>query len=159
LSDLATLRFEALEVGHIPHLLKIEAQVNTAPWSERAFMNELVNSNAVFRVAFLNGQVVGYGGVWLLVDEAHITTVAVDPSHHRKGIGWKLVAELLYAAKEAGMDCSTLEVRAGNEAALRLYERFGFVREAVRKRYYPDNQEDAVVMWLYDLPEWEVPAR
>jgi ribosomal-protein-alanine N-acetyltransferase len=70
-----------------------------------------------------------------------------------------VVQELLQVAKAAGMDCSTLEVRAGNLGAIRLYERLGFKSEAVRKRYYPDNQEDAVVMWLYDLPQWEAPRR
>jgi ribosomal-protein-alanine N-acetyltransferase len=152
-----TLRFESLEERFIPRLLEIESQVNSAPWSERAFRNELENVNSVFTIALVEGRVVGYGSVWLLIDEAHITTVAVDPSRQRHGIGTRMVRDLLNQSKSKGMECSTLEVRAGNQNAIRLYERFGFRREAVRKRYYPDNQEDAVVMWLYDLQAWESP--
>ena len=154
---LTTLRFEPIREDRIPLILEIERQVNTAAWSERSFRNELDHKHGIFLTAIEKGDVVGYGGVWLVVDEAHITTIAVEPAHQRLGIGQRLVIELLNAAREKGMTCATLEVRAGNEAAIQLYKKLGFEIAATRKGYYPDNKEDAVVMWLYDLSAWEPP--
>lgn len=157
-SDLRTLRFEPLREDHIPAVLAIEKATNTAPWSERSFRNELDHPHGVFLVAILDGEIVGYGGVWLIIDEAHITTVSVADSHRRKGIGWELMIRLLGAAKKAGMLCSTLEVRAGNVAAITLYEKLGYAVTATRRGYYPDNQEDAKVMWLENLQTMEFPS-
>jgi [ribosomal protein S18]-alanine N-acetyltransferase len=154
---LTTLRFEPLREDHILAILAIEKTANTAPWSDKSFRNELDNPHGVFRVAIVDGEVVGYGGVWLVVDEAHVTTIAVAESHRRLGIGRRLMVELLKLSRERDMVCSTLEVRAGNEAAIHLYERLGYERTAIRKAYYPDNREDAVVMWLYELDRWEPP--
>lgn len=150
-----SLRFEPLEANHIPAILEIEARVNTAPWSEKSFRNELTHPHGVFIVAILDGSLIGYGGFWMVVDEAHITTVAVSPDHQGKGVGRRLMIELLKRAKARAMTCSTLEVRAGNQPAISLYERLGYVSTARRKAYYPDNQEDAVVMWLHNLEAWE----
>jgi ribosomal-protein-alanine N-acetyltransferase len=154
---LSTLRFVPLEQSQVPEILEIEREANSAPWSERSFLNECTNPNAVFLVALLDGVLVAYGGVWLLVDEAHVTTVAVRDSARRQGIARRLVVELLKASKEHGMTCATLEVRAGNEAARGLYESLGFQIAARRKGYYPDNTEDALVMWLHHLDRWEPP--
>jgi ribosomal-protein-alanine N-acetyltransferase len=154
---LATLRFELLGENRIPGILEIERQVNDAPWSERSFRNELDHKQGIFLVAILNGDVVGYGGIWLIIDEVHITTLAVDPAHQRKGIGKKMLIELLKRAQAAGMVCSTLEVRAGNASAISLYEQLGFAATARRKSYYPDNKEDAIVMWLFNLADWSAP--
>ncbi len=151
---LATLRFEPIRDDRLPGVLEIERQVNSAPWSERSFRNELDHKDGIFLVAILGGQVVGYGGIWLIVDEAHITTLAVDPAHQRKGIGKQMLTELMKRAKAAGMVCCTLEVRAGNASAIALYEHMGFVTSATRKSYYPDNKEDALVMWLFNLNDW-----
>ena len=154
-----TLRFEPLQESHIPAILEIEKVCNTAPWSERSFRNELNHSHGIFLVGILQGNVVAYGGVWLVVDEAHVTTIAVAPDQRRQGIGERLMVELLEKAKTAGMVCSTLEVRAGNDPAIKMYEKFGYAVTAARKGYYPDNKEDAVVMWLYNLDTWEPPSR
>ncbi len=132
----------------------IEAEANSAPWSEQSFRNELTHSGGVFLVALLAGEVVGYGGMWLVIDEAHITTVAVATEHRRKGIARAIMVELLARAKRENVECSSLEVRAGNIAAIALYKALGYGEIAVRKGYYPDNREDAVVMWLYDLQQW-----
>jgi ribosomal-protein-alanine N-acetyltransferase len=140
-------------------VLRIEQEVNSAPWSERSFRNELDHPHGIFRVALLQGQPVGYGGVWLLVDEAHITTVAIDETVRRNGIGRQLVVNLLLEAKEAGMLCATLEVRASNAPAVELYEKLGFQVSTRRKHYYPDNKEDALVMWLVGLDSWQPPSR
>ncbi len=152
-----TLRFEPLHESHLPEILEIEIRVNAAPWSERSFRNELGHHDAIFRVARLQDAVVGYAGLWKIVDEAHITTVAVHPDHQRHGFGRRLVVEILELAKDDGMICATLEVRAGNEPAIRLYESLGFRTAAVRKGYYPDNREDALVMWLHNMDRWSAP--
>lgn len=145
------LRFEKLAENHLPDVLRIEAEVNTAPWSERAFRNELTNPESCFLVAIADGQIAGYGGYWRCIDEAHVTNVAIDPSKQRQGIGRRLMLELIARAKDEGMTCSTLEVRASNDAAIKLYENLGYDVVSRRKRYYPDNQEDALVMWCHDL--------
>jgi ribosomal-protein-alanine N-acetyltransferase len=155
---LKTLRFETLNEGHIAPILAIESRANSAPWSERSFRNELDHPHGIFFVALLEGEVVGYGGAWLVVDEAHITTVAVAEDHRRKGIGKALMLRILEKAKGEGMVCSSLEVRAGNEAAITMYEALGYETITRRKGYYPDNREDALVMWLYRLDEWEPPS-
>ncbi len=151
---LKTVRFEPLAAQHVDSILKIEQEANPAPWSDRSFLNELTNPQSVFLVAFGDGKVVGYGGYWRCIDEAHITTVAVAESARRQGIGKRLMHTLLNRAIDEGMICSTLEVRAGNEAAVMMYENMGYKVTARRRRYYPDNQEDALVMWLYDLASW-----
>ena len=152
-----TLRFEPIQVGHIPAILEIEKVSNSAPWSEKSFHNEIDHKYGIFLVGLLQGEVIAYGGVWLVVDEAHVTTIAVAPEHRKQGVGKRLMIELLAKSKAAGMVCSTLEVRASNEPAIKMYENFGYNIAATRKGYYPDNKEDAVVMWLYDLDKWEPP--
>lgn len=147
----AAIRLEPLKPEHLPEILEIEKVSNTAPWSERSFLGELTNPQSVFLVAVAEGKVAGYAGLWIVVDEGHITTVAVHPDHRRSGIGKRLTVEVLERAKARGIVCATLEVRASNEAAIRLYEQLGFVRAARRKGYYPDNREDAIVMWKYDV--------
>lgn len=151
------VRFEELNEGHISKILEIEGRTNGAPWSERAFRNELSHTDRIFLVALKGLEVVGYGGVWLVIDEAHVTTLAVDAAQRRQRIGERLMIELLDRSQAAGMVCSTLEVRAGNEAAIKLYEKLGYRETAKRKGYYPDNREDAIVMWLYDLDRWQAP--
>jgi len=147
-----SIRLVPLAKEHLSDIVRIEKVSNSSPWSEQSFRSELTNPQSVFLVALVNGEVVGFGGLWLVVDEAHITTVAVDPERRHQGIGRKLMLELLELAGARGMTCSTLEVRAGNEAALKLYESLGYVRASCRRMYYPDNDEDAVVMWLHCIP-------
>lgn len=160
-----SLRIETLKAEHVPAILEIEKLANSAPWSERSFRGEIDNPQSVFIVAIDSSsesqshrtpqgersRIVGYAGLWVVVDEGHITTVAVAPEHRRQGIARRLIEELLKRGKERGVACATLEVRASNEAAIRLYEGFGFVRSAKRKGYYPDNKEDAVIMWKHEV--------
>lgn len=135
----------------IQAVLQIESRSNPAPWSEVSFRSELKNPQARYLVAKSGNQVVGYCGSWDVIDELHVTNIAVDPTYRRKGLGKMLMLEMLKAAKDRGMRCSTLEVRAGNEPAIKLYKQLGYEPCAVRKGYYPVNSEDAIVMWLYDL--------
>jgi ribosomal-protein-alanine N-acetyltransferase len=145
------VRLLPLDASHIPAILEIEGKSNSAPWSERSFRGELDNPQSIFLVALADNKVVGYAGLWIVVDEGHITTVAVSPEHRRNGIGRKLTEEVLSRGIEQGIVCATLEVRASNEAAIKLYEELGFIQAARRKGYYPDNKEDAIVMWKYSL--------
>lgn len=145
------IRFENLSRSAIPAILEIERQVHSAPWSERSFENELNHAHGVFVVAVTGQEIVGYGASWIMVDEAHITTIAVRPSDQKKGIGRKIMHEILRQSAERGATCSTLEVRVSNAPAISLYESLGYVRVGIRKNYYPDNKEDAVIMWLYEL--------
>ncbi|RYG87758.1 ribosomal-protein-alanine N-acetyltransferase [bacterium] len=146
-----TRRFERLAEHHIEAVVAIEKVSNGSPWSDRGFRNEIDNPHAIFLVALEAGEVVGYGGVWLVIDEAHIVNVAVRADRRRQGIAREIVRRLLDDSKAAGMKTASLEVRAGNEGAIRLYEEFGFVTTNTRKRYYPDNREDAFVMWRFAL--------
>lgn len=152
-TDLKTLRFEPLSAGRIQEVMGIEQVSNSVPWSEKSFKAELENPESLFFLSILQSKVVGYVGVWLCIDEAHITTVAVAPELRRNGIGKRLVQHALGEAVKRGAKCSTLEVRASNESAIQLYEKLGFSSVARRKSYYPDNREDAVVMWRYDLAD------
>lgn len=149
---LKTLRFESLKESHIEKILEIERASHTAPWSEASFRAELTHPQSIFVVLIGDGEVVGYGGAWILIDEIHITNVAVNPDLRGQGLGRKIVLELLARGAEKEAVCATLEVRAGNEPALGLYRSMGFVDAGLRKKYYPDNKEDAVVMWLHELP-------
>lgn len=153
------LTFEKFCEKHLPAILDIEKTTNSSPWSEESFRNEFRNAQSIFYVASLGTEMIGFGGIWKVIDEAHVTTVAVKEEHRRKGYGWEIMVRLLEEAKEQGMTCSTLEVRAGNEGAIKMYEKLGYVGVSKRKRYYPDNKEDALVMWLFSLDKWEAPSR
>lgn len=152
-------RIEPFSEAHLAEVVAIEKDSNTAAWSERSFAHEITNPNSIFRVALQQGKVVGYAGLWLVIDEAHITTVCVREDCRHQGIGWALVSHLLEEAKSAGMLCATLEVRKSNAPAIALYRRIGFESTCIRKRYYPDNHEDAMVMWLTNLAAWQEPSR
>jgi ribosomal-protein-alanine N-acetyltransferase len=153
-----SLRIAPLEERHLARVVAIELDSQSCPWSEQSFRNEITHQNGVFIVGFAGQELVGFAGQWIVVDEAHIITVAIDQAHRRQGFGQKLIADLLLRAKDLGATCATLEVRAGNEPAIKMYEKFGFTSTGKRKNYYPDNKEDAVIMWLYQLQEWEPPT-
>jgi ribosomal-protein-alanine N-acetyltransferase len=108
-------------------------------------------NNRAYLVARTGKDVVGYGGMICYGDEAHITTIAVDPEHHRRKIGTRLMYELLQAALEQGARAVSLEVRMSNWGAQRMYGRFGFRPVGVRKGYYQETGEDALVMWADDV--------
>jgi ribosomal-protein-alanine N-acetyltransferase len=130
------------------------------PWPPNAFRTELTqNRNARYIVARLEGKIVGYAGLWLMVDEAHITTFAVLPDHRRRRIGQRLLQRLFEIADEVGAEWLTLEVRVSNLAAQKLYEKFGFRRAGIRRHYYSDNNEDALIMWTDRLREASVRER
>jgi len=102
-------------------------------------------------VAEVDNKIVGYGGFWVVVDEGHITNIAVHPEYRSKGIGSKIMEGLIELAKKNGIISMTLEVRESNIVAQHLYAKFGFRPLGRRKGYYQDNNEDAIIMWKYDL--------
>ncbi|MBX3030060.1 MAG: ribosomal protein S18-alanine N-acetyltransferase [Chloroflexi bacterium] len=142
-----TLDIRAMAVEDIPEVQVIEKASFPVPWPAYAFRQELeTNRMARYLVARLDGRIVAYGGVWMLIDEAHVTSFAVDPAVRRMGVGGRLMLALMHLALDTGARVATLEVRLSNEAARLLYGRFGFRPVGVRPRYYSDNGEDALIM-------------
>jgi ribosomal-protein-alanine N-acetyltransferase len=142
---------------HLRGIMNIERQVYPRPWSPSLFVSEMTSGRSrAYLVAMDNRAVVGYGGLVSYGDEAHITTIAVDPDHQRRKIGTRLLYELILRAMELGAQAVSLEVRVTNWGAQRMYARFGFRPVGVRKNYYQETNEDAVVMWTEDIrtPEY-----
>lgn len=117
------------------------------PWSKESIKKELKNNLARYLVAQLDDKIVGYVGVWFVVDEGHITNVAVHSDYRGKKIGDKLVKEMVELCKENNIVAMTLEVRSSNTVAQNLYRKYGFKMGGIRKEYYSDNKEDAIIMW------------
>ena len=141
------LRISPMALDDIPRVHEIERASFPVPWPSYAFRQELeTNRMAHYLVARVEGDIVAYGGIWLMVDEAHVTSFAVDPEHRRSGIGGRLMLELMELSIHLGAHVATLEVRLSNEPARLLYGRFGFRPVGVRPRYYSDNGEDALIM-------------
>lgn len=133
--------------------MEIEKASQSLPWSENSFRHEINHDDGIFVVAHSGSDILGYGAAWVTVDEIHITTIAVRPENRKAGVAKKIISEILAQGVEKGGTCATLEVRPSNSAAIALYEGFGFASVGNRKNYYPDNKEDAMIMWLYDLDE------
>ncbi len=145
---------------HLRSVLRIEALVYPRPWSLRLFMSELaLRSTRAYTVATMDGAVVGYSGLMVTGEDAHVTTLAVDPEWHRRGIGSMLLVQMAWTAVERGARHLTLEVRVGNEPAQFLYRKFGFAPAGVRKNYYVETNEDALVMWANDIDSDEYARR
>ena len=141
-----------MRIADVPAVLEIERLSFSAPWPAFAFEQELTaNRLAHYRVVRLGDRVVAFGGIWLMVDEAHITTFGVHPDHRRRGVGRRLLLDLAEAAIQLGSARMTLEVRASNEPAQALYRSFGFAVTGRRVAYYSDDGEDALVMTTPDL--------
>ena len=138
-----------MTIDDLDAVMEIEHESFTIPWSREAFINEIQQNHLSTYIVMEDDQrVVGYCGVWLVVDEAHITNVAVLPSYRGLGLGEGLMRKIMDIAKEVGARVMTLEVRVSNQAAQHLYRKLGFQDGGIRKRYYSDNQEDALVMWV-----------
>lgn len=137
---------------HLRAVLEIEQELSTQPWTTGVFLSELAQRETrVYLVARVRGKVVGFLGLMRAVDDAHVTNVGVAPAWQRRGIATRLLAAGARAALARGCENLTLEVRVSNTAAQGLYRRFGFVPAGVRRKYYPDNREDALIMWAEDI--------
>lgn len=144
-----------MTLADVPAVAAIDRLSFALPWSESSFRKELEeNDQAHFFVAEEQGRVAGLAGYWFIVDECHISTVAVHPEWRRRGLGEQLVAAVLDHARSLGAVMATLEVRVSNGTAIRLYEKFGFKVNRRRRGYYRDNNEDALEM-LAQLNETE----
>ena len=139
---------------HLRSVLRIEALVYPRPWSLSLFMSELaLRSTRAYWVARVDGAVVGYCGLMVTGEDGHVTTLAVDPAMHRRGIGTRLLLALTGEAIRRGVTGLTLEVRMGNKPAQELYRKFGFRPAGVRRNYYVETNEDALVMWADDVDD------
>jgi ribosomal-protein-alanine N-acetyltransferase len=141
----------------VAECLRIERATYPTPWTEAIFGDELAASGRIYLVAETEGRIAGYAGLLLVIPEAHVTTVTVDPAFRGRGFGTRLMVRLVDEALAAGANSLTLEVRLSNVAAQALYHRFGMAPVGVRKRYYQD--EDALVMWVHDINEPAYRAR
>lgn len=136
----------------------LETRTYSTPWSTQVFADELAADGRVYLKAMdADGRLVGYAGMMLVGEEAHITTVVVDESHRGGRVGTRLMLELVAKAVVAGAHSLTLEVRVSNDSAQALYRRFGMAPVGVRKRYYVD--EDALIMWVHDIDSDAYQAR
>ncbi len=144
----AELNIRAMELADIDAVLAVEEASFVTPWSRPAFAAEIEDNDlACYLVVEAGGKVVGYAGMWVILDEAHVTNVALLPVFRGRGLGTRLMDALCMIAKALGAVRMTLEVRPSNHAAQRLYGKLGFEARGVRPGYYTDTKEDAVIMW------------
>ncbi len=148
------MEYRLMKLDDIAAIVEIEQEVFTAPWTAEAFRNELTNNMfAKYMVLEMDGDVAGYGGMWLIIDEAHVTNIALRSQYQGQGYGKALLRELMKTASYLGARRMTLEVRVSNERAQSLYRKMGFVPSGVRPNYYSDNMEDALIMWADLIPD------
>ncbi|MFS1516504.1 ribosomal protein S18-alanine N-acetyltransferase [Bacillus sp. SCS-151] len=144
-----TTLFRLMNVEDIENVLKVEEASFATPWSKDIFLSEINNNKyAHYIVAEENGLVIGYCGAWIIIDEAHITNVALLPEYRGRKLGEAMLKQLVDFAKALGAKTMTLEVRVTNIIAQSLYRKLGFNDGGIRKNYYTDNQEDALIMWV-----------
>lgn len=154
------VRIEPMRRRHVRSVITIEDRIFTRPWSSALYLSELAQpSTRRYFVAVVEGEVVGYIGCMLVVGEAHITTVGVAPEWHRRSIGTRMLLHLTSDVRSRGATSLTLEVRVSNTGAQELYRRFGFAPAGIRKNYYADVHEDAIVMWAHDVDTDDYAAR
>jgi len=147
--EIALMKPEDVDSVH-----QIEVKCFAIPWSRQSFMQEVTeNACARYLVIKEDGRAVGYAGMWLVLNEAHITNIAVDPEKRGLGYGEMVTRALVQLAADSGMTWMTLECRRSNVVAQNLYHKIGFIDVGFRKRYYADNNEDALIMALEELPE------
>src|SRR5437763_3208377 len=159
---MSQITIERMSHDDVPAVMAVDNLCFPTPWSENAYRSEMGNVSAYYLVARLparrfgasgerEGRLIGFAGAWIVMDEAHITTIGVHPDYRRHGIGERLFGRILEEAAGRGVRRASLEVRESNRAAQSLYAKYGFVPIARRRRYYSDTGEDAIVMWVEDL--------
>ncbi|NLP31423.1 MAG: ribosomal protein S18-alanine N-acetyltransferase [Clostridiales bacterium] len=136
------------EERDIDALAKLDSLCFTLAWSRSSFEFEIKeNLKAIYLVADYKGKIIGYGGIWIILDEGHITNIAVHPDFRNMGIGAKLLTDLIELSERRGANKQTLEVRVSNYPAISLYNKLGFKTAGKREKYYEDNGEDALILW------------
>lgn len=153
ITNLSEIVISQMTVDDIDNVVEIEAEAyGKHHWSKSSFYEEMQNNLAKYYVAkSIDGELLGYAGTWHIIDEGHITTIAVKKSHLRKHIGEAIIIRILEDCYEAGIKYLTLEVRVSNTPAINLYEKYGFNSLGTRKGYYQDNNEDALIMWTENI--------
>ena len=142
------MEIRKMTMADLEQVCAIEKESFSDPWSEEDFRNALLDEKNDYLVAEVEGQVAGYCGFWGVAGEGDIYNVAVKKEYRRQHMGESMLRELIRRGAARGITSFTLEVRSSNEAAIRLYESLGFLREGVRKEFYSKPKEDAVIMWL-----------
>ncbi|HLP90721.1 MAG TPA: ribosomal protein S18-alanine N-acetyltransferase [Nostocaceae cyanobacterium] len=148
------LKVQSLTLEHLPALLELDQACFHGLWTIEGYQRELASPNSQFLGLFSSvssDQLLGMGCFWSILEEAHITILAVHPQYQRQGLGQALLYSLLQTAVDCGLERATLEVRASNQGAISLYQKFGFKTAGRRRNYYKDNQEDALILWLSEL--------
>jgi ribosomal-protein-alanine N-acetyltransferase len=148
------LTFRSMTLEDIGTIVRIERESFTSPWSEEAFRTELTQNHfARYMVLEQAETILGYGGMWLIVDEAHITNIAIREPYRGQGLGERLLREMMRTSAWLGAKRITLEVRVSNDTAQSLYRKLGFYASGLRPGYYSDNREDALIMWAELEPD------
>lgn len=153
----AVSTIRAMHPDDLGQVVAMEAANQPRPWSERVFRDEMAGNNRIYHVATEDTAIVGFGGVMVVGDEAHITNLLVIPEQRGRGIGRSLMISLIDAAIESGARHLTLEVRKRNEAARALYSSLGLAPVGVRPRYYGDD--DALILWAHDIDQHQFRER
>lgn len=151
--NIVKIKIQPMQKDQIDDVLKIEEQAyGEHHWSKDSFYGELANDLAHYYSALNEeGKLVGYAGSWQILDEAHITTLAVSPEFQRKKVGEALLIKILEDCYKSEIKYITLEVRVSNKPAIALYEKYGFKSLGSRKGYYQNNNEDALIMWTENI--------
>lgn len=131
----------------IAEVIKIENEIFSLPWKKDDFLRSIKNQANIYLVVELEEAIVGYCGLWGIVDEGHINNVAVAKEHQNKGIAYKMLKKLIEEGIIQGLKYFTLEVRASNKAAIHLYEKLGFKTVGIRPNFYNAPKEDGIIMW------------
>ena len=147
------IKIRRMTMADVDGVAAVEAATFPTPWSRDAFASEMSNVAARYLVAEKDGRVIGFAGAWIILDESHITNISVLKDERGQGVGRLLTQGLMQYLSNLGAAYATLEVRRSNEIAQNLYQSLGFIKLGVRKRYYEDNGEDALIMVCDHMPE------
>ena len=148
---MADILFRKMTKEDVPQVYQLEVASFRTPWSEKSLLGECRNRLAHYGVLTDGEEIVAYGGMWIVMEEAHITNIAVKPDRRRQGLGRRLMREMMCLALQKGAAAMTLEVRETNFAAQELYWQCGFTQAGRRKRYYSDTGEAALILWNENL--------
>jgi ribosomal-protein-alanine N-acetyltransferase len=145
------LTLSSMVLEDLDEIMELEAEAFSSPWTRGMYLHEIRKQEGCYLVARRDGLLVGYGGMLLILDEAHVMTLAVRKDQRRRGLGSRILLELIDASEKMGARFFTLEVRKSNYEAIEMYSKFGFQIMGERKNYYLDNLEHALIMWTEDI--------